>query len=65
MKDEKEKLQSQRKMQFLLYGMLWFLLMLFVSAYAYIEHTEGSADLFAAVNAVSHFRIFCWLNPVT
>lgn len=65
MKDEKEKLQGQRKMQFLLYGMLWFLLMLFVSAYAYIEHTEGSADLFAAVNAVSHFRIFCWLNPVT
>ena len=58
MKDEKEKLQNQRKMQFLLYGMLWFLLMLFVSAYANIEHTEGSADLFAAVNAVVIFVCF-------
>lgn len=65
MKNDKEKEKNERKLQFVLYGMLWFLLILFVSAYAYQEYTTGDATIFSAVNAVGRFGIFYWLNPVT
>lgn len=65
MNDDKEKKLQQRKTQFILYGMLWFLLMIIVSAFAYQEHATGSATIFSAVDKVSHFGFFYWLNPVT
>ena len=65
MNDDKEKKLQQRKTQFILYGMLWFLLMTIVSAFAYQEHATGSATIFSAVDKVSHFGFFYWLNPVT
>ena len=37
MREDKNE-QERKKLQYLLYGMLWFLLMIFVSAYAFEEH---------------------------
>ena len=65
MNDDKEKKLQQRKTQFILYGMLWLLLMIIVSAFAYQEHATGTATIFSAVDKVSHFGFFYWLNPVT
>lgn len=64
MREDKNE-QERKKLQYLLYGMLWFLLMIFVSAYAYQEHKFGDASFFTAADAVGRFGIFYWLNPVT
>ena len=64
MREDKNE-QARKKLQYLLYGMLWFLLMIFVSAYAYQEHKFGDASFFTAADAVGRFGIFYWLNPVT
>ena len=60
-KEKKEKLQ----MEFLLYGILWFLVMIIVSAMAYQKHQYGEATLFTAMEEIQRFGIFHWLNPVT
>lgn len=64
MREDKNE-QERKQLQYLLYGMLWFLLMIFVSAYAYQEHKFGDASFFTAADAVGRFGIFYWLNPVT
>lgn len=64
MREDKNE-QERKKLQYLLYGMLWFLLMIFVSAYAYQEHKFGDASFFTAADAVGRFGILYWLNPVT
>lgn len=56
---------SKKKLSFILYGILWFLVMWVVSAMAYQEHHGQEATLFTAFEAIEHFRIFYWLNPVT
>lgn len=62
-KMNKEK--QQKKTEFILYGMLWFLLMIVVSTMAYQERKLGESNLFMAMNAIKKFEIFYWLNPIT
>lgn len=62
----KKKDNSDLKIAFILFALLWFLLIIIVSSYAYLERTTGeSITLFDAMNEVGSFGIFHWLNPTT
>ena len=63
MKDDKEL--EQKKLAFVLYGILWFIGLMIAGAFGYQKHTQDGASIFSAVEAVSHFGIFYWLNPVS
>ena len=57
MREDKNE-QERKKLQYLLYGMLWFLLMIFVIAYEYQEHKFGDASFFNAAYEVGRFCIY-------
>lgn len=48
-----------------MYGILWFLVLMIVSAMAYQRHQGQNASIFTAVDAVAHLKVYYWLNPVT
>lgn len=65
MKDEREKRKRDLQMAVLFFAILWVFVMLVASAMAYIRHEKGTATLPEAFNAIAHFRVFYWMNPVT
>ena len=63
MKDKKE--QDKKRLSILLYGILWLLVMMFVSSMAYCERQYGSGTFFDGIREMEQLHLFHWLNPVT
>ena len=62
--NEKGK-SPDKKLVYILYGMLWFLLILIVRTMAYLESIGEPATIFTAFDELERFHIFYWLLPVT